>query len=543
MEDNVLTEDAVAVDSLPVLREFLDDSPALELIEGKTGRLRVRGEFGRYDEATENKRLYPKGLWEREIGRLEPSFGHRKVFGELDHPTDGKTKLSRVSHIVTGLQVSPDGKVYGEAEILPTSRGRDLEALLRSGCRVGVSSRGYGSTKPDNRGYDVVQEDYKLVTFDFVADPADQNAYPEIVSEDVDADSGRFLFEGVELHMHEDRDEIPEVDEDASDLEALLDQARAEGKAEAEETLRERLATEVLDRMGELRASVEAQVREEVANDSALAAKASALDKIWELMLPYGAPASGDEIAQAQEAKIADLRSQLSERDERIEELEQACSKLEETARTAGYLCYLERAISGHPEADRVRRLVGDISEYTSADEFKERVDAVVDEIEDIHEQELAAEAHRREQHEEAQRERAALVERSEKLEEALEKALGGLRAAGLKLYGEQRLQKNPEAHKIRRVLETARLENKEDVDELIEDHRPVRKSREQMAEVSARLRKQFGGGYRGTPLDEEEPWPKERQRSGQPVTEDAGGYNGLPVTLEEIRPLLPPGA
>jgi hypothetical protein len=89
--------------------------------------------------------------------------------------------LNRVAHIVTKLWLE-DGKVFGEAEILDTDPGRNLQALLKAGCKVGVSSRGYGSTKPNDKGEDVVQEDYKLVTFDFVAEPA-AGAFPAVFFE------------------------------------------------------------------------------------------------------------------------------------------------------------------------------------------------------------------------------------------------------------------------------------------------------------------------------------------------------------------------
>jgi hypothetical protein len=66
--------------------------------EGKAKKVKVRGHFGNYDVATANKRLYPKTLWEREITRHQKAMTERQMFGELDHPSDGRTMLNRVAH-------------------------------------------------------------------------------------------------------------------------------------------------------------------------------------------------------------------------------------------------------------------------------------------------------------------------------------------------------------------------------------------------------------------------------------------------------------
>ncbi len=168
----------------------LNSSAVVKLVESTdasgVSRVMVRGEFGRADKATANKRLYPHSLWESQITRLKDKMGARKVLGELDHPDDGRTSLQRVSHVMTSLTLDGD-IVIGEAEILDTAKGRDLKAILSAGVPVGVSSRGYGSTKPNAKGEEGVQEDFNLVTFDFVAEPADSTAYPDV------------FFEGVEI--------------------------------------------------------------------------------------------------------------------------------------------------------------------------------------------------------------------------------------------------------------------------------------------------------------------------------------------------------
>src|ERR1700758_4791868 len=99
-----------------------------ELIEAEGRPLRVGGECQLADVKNANGRVYPLPLWQRgmESGKIKSRLGERKMLGELDHPESGKTALSRVSHLMTKLELVPskfhEGKtaVYGEYEVLPT---------------------------------------------------------------------------------------------------------------------------------------------------------------------------------------------------------------------------------------------------------------------------------------------------------------------------------------------------------------------------------------------------------------------------------------
>jgi hypothetical protein len=159
------------------MTELLADVMPFEyqIVESANGRFRVEGVFQRSDVENANKRVYPRGIWEKELKepRVQQALSERSMFGELDHPSDGKTSLKRVSHIVTDLGLQEDGIVTGAAEILPTPNGQILQALFESGAQVGISSRGSGSVSNG-----VVQEDFKLGTFDFVARPSTPGALP-----------------------------------------------------------------------------------------------------------------------------------------------------------------------------------------------------------------------------------------------------------------------------------------------------------------------------------------------------------------------------
>jgi uncharacterized small protein (DUF1192 family) len=160
------------------------DAPGLQLVEqdapgGGARKVIMRGEFALADNPNKNNRVYPHALWEREISRLRPLMKDRKLFGCLDHPADGRTRLNEVSHIITDLRCD-GGKVIGEAEVLDTERGNNLRSILKSGAKVGISSRGFGSLAQEGDTFNV-NDDFRLLTFDAVSEPADSTWPEEII--------------------------------------------------------------------------------------------------------------------------------------------------------------------------------------------------------------------------------------------------------------------------------------------------------------------------------------------------------------------------
>tara|TARA_R100001086_G_scaffold245749_1_gene177065 strand:+ start:2448 stop:3278 length:831 start_codon:yes stop_codon:yes gene_type:complete len=150
----------------------------IEQRNGKTIR-RLRGIFGRCDEKNNNGRVYSKPLLEREVRRISEAMVERRLLGELDHPTHDSVKLSNVSHLITGLDFN--GKeLVGECELLDTPSGKVAQALIEGGVKIGISSRGMGTLSEHSDGSKHVNEDFKLVTFDLVADPSTRGAFPGI---------------------------------------------------------------------------------------------------------------------------------------------------------------------------------------------------------------------------------------------------------------------------------------------------------------------------------------------------------------------------
>lgn len=151
---------------------------------GMPKKFRLKGIYQKADTPNGNKRVYPRAVLESAVKSVQENVTAGRMLGELDHPADAKIHLDKVSHVITNLEMQPSGEVYGEAEVLETPAGRILESLLKSKVKLGISSRGFGSTKEKDGGLQEVQNDYHLVTFDIVADPSTPGAYPEAVYEE-----------------------------------------------------------------------------------------------------------------------------------------------------------------------------------------------------------------------------------------------------------------------------------------------------------------------------------------------------------------------
>ncbi len=509
----------------------------LSLVEGSANdeRVRVRGEFAKCGVATENRRVYPKGVWEKEIRRLDKALKERRVFGEVDHPADGQTKLARVSHIVTGLDIK-DGLVIGEAEILPTEAGKNLLALMQANVPVGVSSRGFGSVKSNDKNEDVVQDDYKLVTFDFVADPADVHAYPQVAE-------SRALYEGVEFDADEEQAK-------AIEFARRIESEKSGQKVAAQEGIRDEFARQILGNLAKLRTEVRDEVRKELLDDPSVAGAKLALDAVRTILRPYLLPEDVAEVVKGKEADIQRLQNEVAGRDLRIKELEAENGSLAEMAKEVGYRFYLETTLSGDAQAEAIRKLVGDVKMFADSDALKARVAEVRAEIAKQEEAKQAAVETKTLEIAEAKKaqkdasgefdarirkvEDLILSERRKRVE--MEKDLAESRAENEKLktrlYAEQRLKNHPQAAKLRRLVEAADAQDTDDVDALIESEprEPVRDE-----DVSQAVRARVRARLKGRDAEQPEPVTEGRQVASRRKT---GDYHGLGADLESLKRL-----
>ncbi|KKM92873.1 hypothetical protein LCGC14_1214030, partial [marine sediment metagenome] len=64
--------------------------------------------------------------------------------------------------------------------------GNILQELLKSGIKIGISSRGLGSVEENDAGAAEVQEDFELIAFDMVSNPSTHGAFMSPMNESVD---------------------------------------------------------------------------------------------------------------------------------------------------------------------------------------------------------------------------------------------------------------------------------------------------------------------------------------------------------------------
>ena len=147
-----------------------------------------------------NERVYPLNEIKRAIESInKQTQSGFSVLGEVDHPTNLRINLDRVSHMITEMWMDgPNG--YGKLKILPTPMGQLVRTMLESGVKLGVSSRGSGNVNESSG----TVSDFEIVTVDVVAQPSAPNAYPIAVYESLMNMSGGHKMLGLAAEINQD---------------------------------------------------------------------------------------------------------------------------------------------------------------------------------------------------------------------------------------------------------------------------------------------------------------------------------------------------
>lgn len=160
--------------------------------EKNNGKITMKGVLQKADTLNQNGRIYPKKILEREIRNYQKFIVENRALGELDHPDSSVVNLKNVSHIVREAYLEGD-VVYGTVEILDTPSGKILQSLVESGVKLGISSRGVGSTKKQGE-YQVVQDDFQLICWDYVSEPSTPGAFMMAEGRTLDPSSLKSIF-------------------------------------------------------------------------------------------------------------------------------------------------------------------------------------------------------------------------------------------------------------------------------------------------------------------------------------------------------------
>ena len=152
--------------------EYEDVQPS----KSSDGIVTMKGIIQKAQQPNANNRIYPRPILEREDAKYQELIGERRALGELDHPDSPIVQLENVSHLVTETKWDGDD-LLGTVEVLDTPKGQILEKLIGRDIKLGISSRGLGSTSRTNEGYDMVEDDFNLVCYDMVSNPSTSGAY------------------------------------------------------------------------------------------------------------------------------------------------------------------------------------------------------------------------------------------------------------------------------------------------------------------------------------------------------------------------------
>lgn len=108
--------------------------------------------ISRYDVLNENRRLYPRALWERVINEQRHIWEGAPMLA--DHPEgDSDGSPEKICGVWLEARVGNDGYVYGT--FVPSGRlGEDLQDHLLKGLKAGTSSSGFGDLMEDRQTVD-----------------------------------------------------------------------------------------------------------------------------------------------------------------------------------------------------------------------------------------------------------------------------------------------------------------------------------------------------------------------------------------------------
>ena len=135
-------------------------------------RLFIKGPYTVANSRNRNRRIYPLEEMVRQIGIFDKELiQQRRAYGELEHPEYPQIMVSEACHLVTEIQ--QDGTTFiGKSKILSTPKGKIVEAIINDGGNLGISSRALGNVNDQG-----IVTEFKLCTFDVVADPSCQTAF------------------------------------------------------------------------------------------------------------------------------------------------------------------------------------------------------------------------------------------------------------------------------------------------------------------------------------------------------------------------------
>jgi len=128
--------------------------------------MKIKTKLIEFEKENRNGRIYPKELMNSVMEQLKSK--NSPLYGELGQDNNSfDISLKNISHTIENIYVD-DNSIYGNIRILDTPKGKIVKELLNNSQSIGIASRGMGSINSDG----TVSDNFKLLTFDLVADPS-----------------------------------------------------------------------------------------------------------------------------------------------------------------------------------------------------------------------------------------------------------------------------------------------------------------------------------------------------------------------------------
>lgn len=183
MNDNVYLFTESGYYSKPILQPSNQSNPNVTIFKAILQEAEVPNRNGRiYSKKAIDEALHRNIIQERLL--------HRTLFGECSHPFEDTVKrqthleFERYTHIITKFWWEGN-LLWGIIETLDTRLGRDFRGIIRQRIDIAFSMRGVGGKVLKKDGYDYIDSDLYIMTYDHVGFPSHPPAYiNEIIKED-----------------------------------------------------------------------------------------------------------------------------------------------------------------------------------------------------------------------------------------------------------------------------------------------------------------------------------------------------------------------
>lgn len=399
MSTTLITERRVLIDNQGVAKL------AAQIVESEDGadkKLYAEGKIGHCDVPTANGRIYPTSIMRKEVDRLQQRIDESSLYAAVDHPGDGKSRIRDTGAIIRGLRIESDGTIWGKFQIIEeTDHGRNLAAILKAGGAIGVSSRGLGSTRPHHEsGKEIVGEDFRLVAFDFVLDPAVSTAYPKFfnesdegLAEEIGVDDLRAKFPHLVRQIEESACNVASDTAVAAlrqEMEADVERALKESKEELREQfkaelypelvkdLKEDFAAKLVRATADMRSQVESVVRSELLADPEVAGAKLALENIAKIVVPFKPPVDVQKVIDEKDGEVSQLEQKLANLERKVDEALESKQVAEDHARKFGFRLYVAERVEGRTDAKTIKEMIGDVSGITDVEVLQQKVESAI---------------------------------------------------------------------------------------------------------------------------------------------------------------------